>query len=593
MNNEAQTRVQHFAALKYQYQATKYEDSSPSSLLYLILRKADLGIEITEIEWDWLRRNELLETIHLIWLEQHRADEPKRLEAEFSQLRAKYKVPENWDSPPSSFLYPILWKLDYEGQLADSDLKLLRDFNLLETISIAQQIIDFTSLKAKYQASRYQDYSPDSHLYQILKQLDTEERLSDEDVNWLRQNELLETLEIFRQQEETKDAEFAQLKDKYQVTRHPETSASSLLYPLLQQIDSEKLLTSSEINWLHQQGLHELIAINQELEQKQEFAVLKVKYKAIQYEDSSPSSRLYTIFKSLESGNLLSKADLIWLTKRELTDTISLAIDKSATTLKSKIETGEQLNDSQIYWLRNNGREDVIALAQQKHFAGLKVKYRIVDPRNELPLDPFYTIMQKLEREERLDPVLVVQLIEQELLAPNGKIAMAYHRLEALFYEQGIKRTGDKWKLPTASSHWRKADEPWRALQLTNTLNIATIKGDDLKSAILVSRGAAFRDIQRLDEAKECAMQAINYHPETHQPYTLMGAICIDRGEYSEGNEWFDKAIERGAESEGIDDEVKRVVRNARDENKRREVVEYLLQKDPIRYAWAKSYRKN
>jgi len=38
----------HFAILKSKYQATKYENSSPSSLLYLILRKVDLGIEITE-----------------------------------------------------------------------------------------------------------------------------------------------------------------------------------------------------------------------------------------------------------------------------------------------------------------------------------------------------------------------------------------------------------------------------------------------------------------------------------------------------------------------------------------------------------------
>ncbi len=43
-NDDLQVRVQHFAALKSKYQATNYEDSSPSSLLYLILRKADLEI---------------------------------------------------------------------------------------------------------------------------------------------------------------------------------------------------------------------------------------------------------------------------------------------------------------------------------------------------------------------------------------------------------------------------------------------------------------------------------------------------------------------------------------------------------------------
>ena len=66
MNNEAQSRVEHFATLKSKYQATQYKDSSPSSLLYFILRKADLGIEITEIEQNWLRSNKLFETIEAI-----------------------------------------------------------------------------------------------------------------------------------------------------------------------------------------------------------------------------------------------------------------------------------------------------------------------------------------------------------------------------------------------------------------------------------------------------------------------------------------------------------------------------------------------
>ncbi|HLO48268.1 MAG TPA: hypothetical protein VK211_07600 [Kamptonema sp.] len=71
-----------------------------------------------------------------------------------------------------------------------------------------------------------------------------------------------------------------------------------------------------------------------------------------------------------------------------------------------------------------------------------------------------------------------------------------------------------------------------------------------------------------------------------------MGAICYDQGNYQEGDVWFSKADERGAESEGIDDELQRVVKNTKDENKRREVVEYLLKKDSIRYAWANSYLK-
>ncbi|MEH2248329.1 hypothetical protein [Nostoc sp.] len=41
-----------------------------------------------------------------------------------------------------------------------------------------------------------------------------------------------------------------------------------------------------------------------------------------------------------------------------------------------------------------------------------------------------------------------------------------------------------------------------------------------------------------------------------------------------------------------MDSEIKRVVKNAKDENKRREVIEYLLKKDSQRYSWAKSYLK-
>jgi tetratricopeptide (TPR) repeat protein len=94
----------------------------------------------------------------------------------------------------------------------------------------------------------------------------------------------------------------------------------------------------------------------------------------------------------------------------------------------------------------------------------------------------------------------------------------------------------------------------------------------------------------QLDEAATCAQGAIKCQPDSHQPYTLMGAICYDIGEYEQGNEWFEKAIERGAEREEMEDEIKRVLRNARDKTQQREAAQYLLNRDPVRYAWAQSY---
>jgi len=626
-NDPFEVQVQHFAALKSKYQATKYEDSSPSSLLYLILRKADLELEITKFEWIWLQEHELLETRKAIEQEpQRKKEEPKKLDAKFSQLKSKFKVTRG--VPMSSALYPILWKLESENQLTNLEVKYLQEVHgLTETVAIVEDMARFAALKAKYRATKHQDSFPENHLYQILNKLEAEKPLNDSEVKWLKKQELFDTLGILQEKEAVREAEFAQLKDKYKASEYPETSVSSPLYQILKNLDADMQLSESELNWLEQHQLSETLNIVLEIEQKRHFAELKVKYKANQSEDLSRSSHLYKVLKKLDLDNQLGEQDINFLKKRKLTETITLALDKFAASLKSKIQSGEplseadfdwvkqngrddvitfaienyvaslkskiqsgeHLSEADIDWLKQNGREDVITFAQEKEFAALKVKYRIID--HNFPFEPFYAIMVKLEKEERLDPVLVVQLIQQKLLASHGKIALAYHRLEARFYEQEYERTGNKWNLPNASSHWRKADEPNSALKVTENLDFDQIKENKLKSALLTTRGGAFRDIDKLDEAEKCALKAIEYQPQSHHPYTLMGAICFERGQYSQGDDWFNKAIKRGAESEDIDSELKQVVKNAKDE-KRREVVEYLLKKNPQRYAWAKAYRK-
>lgn len=605
MNNEHQTRVEHFTALKSKYQATHYEDSSPSSLLYFVLRKADLGIEIAQIERDWLREHKLLETIEAIQKEhRYREKEIRKLESEFLNLQSKYKAinhPISWKSNP---LYLILRRLESENRITDSEVEWLKTYGLTETIAIAQHMEHFAALKAKYQATKHQDSSPVSRLYRILKQLNTQEQLRDLDVAWLNDYELFETLEIYQRQETAKEAEFAQLKDKYQATKHSDSSAYSPLYSILQNLDADKQLNESEIDWLQQHKLSETLDIVRELEQKRYFAALKVKYKATQYEDSSVSSHLYKVLKKIESDNQLGEQDLNFLKKRKLTETITIAQDKYAATLKSKIESGEQIEESEIEWLKETGREAIIAIAQEKHFATLKSKYDVSNYKDKLSPSPLYPILQKLEKGERLEPKDVAWLQETKLEARqsaydyygwslfSGVIFIIYHQIEATFYEQEYKRTGNQWNLPNASSHWRKADEPRQALKLTENLNFDKIKDNKLKSALLTTRGGAFRDTSELSNAEKCALKAIEYQPNSHHPYTLMGAICYERREYSKGDYWFEEAIKRGASLRDQDAEIKRVVKNAKDENKRREVVEYLLNKDPQRYAWAKSYWK-
>lgn len=650
-NDDFEVQVQHFAALKSKYQATKYENSSPSSLLYFILRKADLEGAITDFEWDWLVNQELLETIEAIEKEPlHKAEERKKLDAKFSQLKSKFKVTRHPDLRLSSSLYPILWKLDSENQLTDLEVKYLKQQGLTEIVAISEEMARFAALKAKYQATEYRDCSLDSPLYQILKQLDAREILNDVEANWLFNNQLVDTLEIFWQQKAVREAEFAQLKDKYKASEYPETSVSSPLYPILKNLEADKQLSESELNWLEEHQLSETLSIVLEIEQTRHFAELKVKYKATTYEDSSLSSHLYKVLKKIDLENPLGEQDINFLKKRKLTETITLAIDKYAASLKSKIQageplseadfdwvkqngrddvitfaiekyvaslkskiqSGEHLSEADIDWLKQNGREDVITFAQEKEFAALKSKYDVSNYKDRAPSSPLYAILQKLDKGERLEPTDVAWLEENKIEASqpsysyygwqeerryqgqrlfSGKIFTGYHKIEALFYEQQYKGTGNKWNLANASSHWRKAEQPRSALNLTENLDLDKIKENKLKSALLTTRGGAFRDINKLDDTEKCALKAIEYQPQSHHPYTLMGAICFERGQFLEGERWFNEAIKRGASPRDQDAEMKRVVKNAKN-GKRREVVEYLLKKDPQRYAWAKAYRK-
>ncbi|MBD2725072.1 hypothetical protein H6G96_01715 [Nostoc sp. FACHB-892] len=614
MRKQSQNRLEHFTSLKSKYQATKYNDSSPASLLYLILRKVDLGIELSDLELNWLGESELKETLEAIKQEQqHRFQEFGNLEFEFSKLKSKYKATKDNISWQSSRLYFLLLKLESGNLLTDSEVKWLRANGLHETNQIAQEVKRFTQLKSKYKATQYQDSYPDSKLYQILKKLEVTQSLSNSEYNWLINNQLLETAEIFKQQESVKEANFAELKDKYQAIKYSDLSLSSPLYLILQNIDAKNHLSDSEINWLEQKGFSETIAIAQELEQTREFAALKAKYKATEYQDSTPKSHLYKILKRLELSNQLGEQDINFLKKRKLTGIIEIANEKYVSTLKYKIDLGELLNESEIEWLKNNRREDIIILAQEKHFTALKTKYDVLDYQDKSHTSLLYTILQKLELKERLEPTDIAWLQENRIEVPlatysyyrwqkepqyqgiklfSGKILIAYHTIEANFYEQEFQRTENKWNLANASSHWRKADEPKQALQLTNNLEFDKIKENKLKAALLTSRGGAFRDIEKLDKAENCARQAIEHQPKSHHPYTLMGAICFERHQYSDGEYWFEEAIKRGANPRDMDSEIKRVVKNAKDENKRREVIEYLLKKDSKRYAWAKSYLK-
>ena len=558
--DHSELQKRHFSELKEKYQVGTYKNTTFDNFLYLILRKAQLGIQITTLETQWLERNRFLRTIEVISLQQYQSEDLKRLEVEYLNLRSKYEIPEKLELSISSPIYSLLWKSEIGDFPTESEFEVLGSSELTKTTHLIRESQNFSKLKIRHKATQYVDNFPVEPLYTILKKLDTATPLLDIEADWLLKYDFEEPLEIHWQQEKTRKdrIEFSDLKAKYRIDSLPDASPSSPLYGILKKLQGKQDLTKNECNWLEQQKLTQLITIDQKRKDVKSFKELKAKYQATQYKSSEPSSKLFQILKNIESK--VTEDDIQWLISEELCETAKI----------SKVN----------------------------HFRMLQVKYRIV---GQLQADPFYEIMLKLEREERLDPMQVVQLMAEERLSRHGEIAIAHYSLEAKFYEKEYQRTNNQWNLASASSNWRKADKPQNALAVTKDVNWKKVQGFKLQSALWVTRGGAFRDLAHLDtlvnhthlkNAKECAAEAMECQPKSHQPYTLMGAICYDRGEYLDGDKWFEMAIERGASDNTIDDEIKRIVRTTKDKDKLKEVVAYLLKKDQMRYGWASQYIK-
>lgn len=617
-NQEYQNRVKHFISLKEKYQANSHQNLSPNSPLYFILRKADLGIELTELESIYLQKLQLSTTFNLIQkAQQQRSKERINLGVEFTKLKSKYKADSYNTSWTNTDLYFIMCKIESGDVLTEKEFNWLLSHGFKGTISIAAESQKFISLKYKYNANKYQDSDPDSPLYPILQKIDISERLTETEYKWLMENELSETLEFVKQQEAQRRNNFIQLKEKYQATKYKSKSLSSPLYAILQKLEAEENLSDTQLTWLKEQELIETISIAEENEKTREFIALKIKYQATEHEDTSAKSHLYKVLKKIDLDNILAEQDVNFLKKRKLMETINLANDKYINHLKSKVQNNESLTDSEIEWLKNNGREDIIILVQERLFSTLKSKYAVADYQDKSPTSPLYPILQKLEKGERIEPKDVGWLQETKIKVSqnnyynsynweyerreyernsrertlfSGLICTKYHTIEADFYQQEFKRTGNKWNLVNASSHLRKADKSELAIELTNDLPLNSIKENKLKSALLTTRGGAFRDIDKLDNAENCARQAIKYQRDSHHPYTLMGAICFERRQYSDGEYWFNEAIKRGAKPLDMDSEIKSIVKKIKDEKQRNELVNYLLRKDSHRYSWAEKY---
>ena len=200
-------------------------------------------------------------------------------------------------------------------------------------------------------------------------------------------------------------------------------------------------------------------------------------------------------------------------------------------------------------------------------------------------------ILKSVDADRRLSQEDFVWLSSVGELYFSDQLRTAYHRLEADFFASELKKTRDPWMAVNASSHYRKCNRSRDADSLLGTINVEKQKSPKLKSALCTTHGGVMRDLRHWNEALRLGEKAHALKADDYRPCTLLGAIHMETGNYNLGQEWYAKAVERGATVDSVDQDLRNIFFRA-DKKKQTEMRKFLLGEDPARYAWAKSRAK-
>lgn len=110
-----------------------------------------------------------------------------------------------------------------------------------------------------------------------------------------------------------------------------------------------------------------------------------------------------------------------------------------------------------------------------------------------------------------------------------------------------------------------------------------------LAGALLTTRGGALRGLSQHAEARKCATEAAERSPKSFYPHNLLGALAYDEGNYVEGDEHFERAAQLGSRAKDQEREIRKALYKANAAG-RSALIEYLLKKDPTKYAWVVIY---
>lgn len=532
---------EYFYHLKVKYKAISYQNDQPLNPLYFILRKFDMNKALTKSEWQWLNNHNLLETIQVInnemafrsTLLEQIENEPSLIinDNNFSYFltitrSGKYGISESEILMDAAL---TVYRIYANEVLNHEDIVLINSqVGIYIDERAYKQYVEFKELNKKYALNDNLPFNKE--LYSILKKLEVPDQLSTDDIQFLVNHNLLSQFPKLQK-------DFKQLQNKYKAIKKGQETEEIELYPILKKLDENGVLSPNEFDWLKTQNYVETTTIARQIE----FVALKKKFGADEIEEKTLPHHLYTILVKIDSNKVVSEADINYLKKRKLFKTINLALklylkfdiepvlESQLCEILYKLEIGERLHDADVAWL---------------------------------------TIKKWFHKGE----------------LSESRIYQHYHSLEAIFCEQEYKRTRGMWHLVNASSHWRKAGDPQKALNNTEVLFSNSIKELKLNAALLTTRGGALRDIGELDEAEDCAHKAIKFYQKSYHPYTLLGAICFQTGRYSEGQSWFEEAQKFGAPENSEIDEILGILKKLKDKKERENLLAFLKDEYPSHF---------
>lgn len=265
-------------------------------------------------------------------------------------------------------------------------------------------------------------------------------------------------------------------------------------------------------------------------------------------------------------------------------ETVRLQAEAEAKALKEQAEQKLKNEIIQVQ-LKQKSR----AKAKQSK---LKQKYDLDYFIEKTNYSKLMNILRRVDNGIRLSENDIVWLNTEGEEYFTQTLRKGFHRNEAEFYADKFKRNKNPWSAVNASSHYRKCRESEIADSILCTIDVLKLKNIKLKSAICTTHGGVNRDLQKLDEALSLGEHAHKLTPRNFRPCTLLGAVHMEIGNYTIGQSWYEKAVERGYSEESMDDELKAIFMRA-EKSKRKALCIHLLKIDSYRYSWVnKEYKK-